>query len=144
VSSVLHSRAVSHRRVDGVTGETSVPADGHTPSLWPRRIIALCLDWAVASGISAGFFDFDAMATLAAFVVIRVILTATLGSSIGQRLMGLGVRRVDGRTPSLPQAVVRTLAVCLVIPTGITSREDGRGLHDVWAGTRTIRLGSAA
>lgn len=119
--------------------ETPIPA-GEQPS-WARRAVALCVDWALSSAISAGFFDFDALATLAIFVVSRVLLTATLGSSFGQRLLGLGVRRLDGRVPSILQALVRTLALCLVIPVGITSRIDGRGMHDQWAGTRLLRLG---
>jgi uncharacterized RDD family membrane protein YckC len=98
------------------------------------------VDWALASGISAGFFDFAPMATLAVFAVMRVLLTATLGSSIGQRLLGLGVRRDDGRIPSVLQALARTVALCLVVPVGITTR-DGRGMHDVWARTRLVRLG---
>jgi uncharacterized RDD family membrane protein YckC len=67
-------------------------------------------------------------------------MSATLGSSFGQRLTGLGLRRLDGRPPTLGQALVRTLALCLIVPVGITSRVDGRGMHDTWAGTRLIRL----
>jgi uncharacterized RDD family membrane protein YckC len=124
-----------------VPNETSVPPRGQAASLWGRRIIAICLDWAIASAISAGFFDFDSMVTLGLFVLERVLLTATLGSSFGQRVVGLGVRRLDGRVPSILQALLRTAALCLVVPVGVTSREDGRGLHDVWAGTQLVRLG---
>jgi uncharacterized RDD family membrane protein YckC len=129
--------------VSAVTDETRVPPAGHPDSLWGRRILALCIDWALSSAVSAGFFDFDPMATLAVFIVERVLLTATLGSSFGQRLVGLGIRRLDGRVPSIAQALVRTLALCLLVPVGITSREDGRGMHDVWARTRIIRLGGS-
>lgn len=129
-----------------MTDETRVPPAGNaaTSSLWGRRILALVIDWALASAISAGFFDWDPMVTLLIFVLERVLLTFTLGSSFGQRIAGLGVRRLDGRVPSILQALVRTLALCLVVPAGVTSREDGRGLHDVWAGTRLIRLGTTA
>lgn len=95
----------------------------------------------MATAISAGFFRFDPIATLAIFVVQVSLLSATLGSSFGQRLTGMGVRRGDGRQPTLGQALVRTLALCLIIPVGITSREDGRGMHDIWAGTHLVRLG---
>ena len=128
-----------------MTDETRVPPAGNAAptSLWGRRALALCIDWALASAISAGFFDWEPMVTLLIFVVERVLLTATLGSSFGQRIVGLGVRRLDERVPSLLQALVRTLALCLIVPVGVTSREDGRGLHDVWAGTRLIRLGAS-
>ena len=95
----------------------------------------------MASAISAGFFDLAPMATLGVFAAIRVILTATLGSSFGQRVVGIGVRRLDGRIPSILQAIARTIGLCLLVPAVVTVREDGRGLHDVWAGTRLIRLG---
>lgn len=95
----------------------------------------------MASAISAGFFRFDPVATLAIFVVQVVLLTATLGSSFGQRVTGMGVRRLDGRLPSIGQSLVRTLGLCLIIPVGVTSRDDRRGMHDIWAGTRLVRLG---
>lgn len=127
-----------------MTDETRVPPGEQAASLWGRRLIAVCLDWAIASAISAGFFDFHSLVTLGLFALERVLLTATLGSSFGQRVVGLGVRRLDGRVPSILQAVLRTAALCLIVPVGVTSREDGRGLHDVWAGTRLIRLGQPA
>jgi uncharacterized RDD family membrane protein YckC len=123
-----------------VTDETPVPPDGHPSSLWGRRFLGLLIDWGVATAISAGFFSFDPIATLVIFVIEVAILSATLGSSFGQRLAGMGVRRLDGRLPTLAQAIVRTLALCLVVPVGVVSRTDGRGMHDIWAGTRLIRL----
>ena len=54
------------------SGETQGPDRLGLPSSGPgsrasigRRLVALCLDWAVASGISYGFFAYDAGATLA-------------------------------------------------------------------------------
>ncbi|MFV0425778.1 MAG: RDD family protein [Beutenbergiaceae bacterium] len=121
--------------------ETDVPSAPHPRSLLLRRIIALCIDWALASAVSAGFFDYHPMATLAVFFGMRVILSATLGSSFGQRICGIGIRRATGGIPSIAQALIRTVALCLVVPVGVTSRSDGRGLHDVWAGTHLERLG---
>lgn len=123
-----------------MTDETPVPPDGHPSTLWGRRFLGLLIDWGVATAISAGFFAFDPLATLVIFVLEVAIMSATLGSSFGQRLTGLGLRRLDGRPPTLGQALVRTLALCLIVPVGITSRVDGRGMHDTWAGTRLIRL----
>ncbi|GAB2601813.1 RDD family protein [Pseudactinotalea suaedae] len=127
-----------------VTDETPVPPAGHPSSLWGRRALGLALDWGVALAISAGFFQLDPIATLLIFIGQRTLLTATLGSSFGQRLAGMGVRRVDGRPASLLQALVRTLALCLIVPVGISSRQDGRGMHDIWAGTELVRLGERA
>ncbi|WP_156250447.1 RDD family protein [Pseudactinotalea terrae] len=123
-----------------MTDETPVPPDGHPNTLGGRRFLGLLIDWGVATAISAGFFAFDPLATLVIFVLEVAIMSATLGSSFGQRLTGLGLRRLDGRPPTLGQALVRTLALCLIVPVGITSRVDGRGMHDTWAGTRLIRL----
>ena len=59
------------------------------------------------------------------------------GSTLGHRLFGLQVWKVrEGAFPL--QVVIRTLLLCLVLPAVLTSR-DGRGFHDVAAGTRIVR-----
>ena len=128
--------------MDAVTAPTP-DRTGHDP-LVLRRVIALCIDWAVALAISGGFFDLHSLATLGIFAVMTFLLVMTLGSTIGHRLLGLVVvRYADGRTPPSPlQALIRTVALCLVVPVGITDGES-RGMHDVWAGTR-IQLRKAA
>lgn len=103
-----------------------------------RRIGALMIDWLLASLISAGFFGYDPMATLAVFAVMTVLLVGTLGSTIGHRVCGIGVRRLDGDLPGLLRALVRTIGLCLVIPAVVWG-PDGRGLHDRWAGTDVVR-----
>lgn len=122
---------------------TRAAADENRPaSLLGRRIIALCVDWAIASAISAGFFDFDSMATLGVFAAMTFLLVMTVGATIGHRLLGLRVYRMDdGAAPPRPlQALLRTLGVCLVIPAVVWG-SDGRGLHDMWAGTQIDRWG---
>lgn len=101
-----------------------------------RRIIALCVDWAIASAISAGFFNFNSMATLGVFAVMTLLLVMSLGATIGHRICGLRIYRIaDGGAPPRPlQALVRTVSLCLVIPAVVWG-SDGRGMHDVWAGT---------
>lgn len=101
-----------------------------------RRLLALIVDWVIASLISAGFFDYHPMATLGVFAGITIIMLATLGASPGHRLLGLRVYRIaSGTSPiGLLQAVLRTLAVCLVLPPLVVG-PDGRGMHDAWAGT---------
>lgn len=83
------------------------------------------------------------MATLAVFAGMTFLLVTTLGATIGHRLLGLRIHRMaDGATPPRPlQALVRTVALCLVVPVGIWDT-DGRGMHDVWAGTRIASWGA--
>lgn len=111
---------------------------------WGRRLGALAVDWGIAVAISAGFFDYAALATTAAFAVMTLLLVGTIGCTIGHRIFGLRVYRiVDGGSPPLPlQTLVRTLLLCLALPAVIPGA-DGRGLHDIAAGTRIGRFGAA-
>lgn len=105
-----------------------------------RRVLALCLDWAVCLLISAAFFGGDPTATLAVFAVENVLLVATIGHTLGHRVLGIHVRRASGAAPvGLARAALRTLLVCLVIPAVVWDG-DGRGLHDRSAGTLIVRL----
>ena len=75
---------------------------------------------------------------MAVFLVEASVLTPLLGGSFGQLLTRVAVVRVDGKPLNLLLAVARTLLICLVIPPLIFNR-DQRGLHDLVAGTVTIR-----
>ena len=66
-----------------------------------------------------------------------LLLALTGGATIGHRLFGLQVWKVRPGAFAL-QVVIRTLLLCLVLPAVLTSR-DGRGFHDVAAGTRIVR-----
>lgn len=123
---------------DTTTGEAGSESNG----LLLRRVIALTVDWAIATAISAGFFDFNSWATLAVFAGMTLIMLMTAGATLGHRLASLRVYRwADGASPPYPhQALIRTLALCLVIPAVVWDRS-GRGLHDVWAGTVMDRWG---
>jgi len=103
-----------------------------------RRVIALAVDWAIAMAISAGFLDNHPLATLGVFAVMTWLLLATRGATIGHTLVGLQVRTVDGGPVSPLQALIRTASLCVVIPAVVWGL-DGRGLHDVWAGTTIVR-----
>jgi uncharacterized RDD family membrane protein YckC len=105
-----------------------------------RRVVALLVDWAVASLISAGFFGYDPMATLAVFGIMTALLMGTLGATIGHRVCGLVVRTPEGGAPGPVRGLVRTVGLCLVIPAVVWG-PDGRGLHDRWAGTDIVRAG---
>ncbi|UNX53446.1 RDD family protein [Georgenia sp. TF02-10] len=119
----------------------TVPAPSAAPPVAPlgRRVLALFLDWGIASAISAGFFGFDERATLAVFALETWLMLSTLGASIGHAVCGLAVRTLDGRRPGPWRALVRTVALCLVIPAVVWG-PGGRGLHDMWAGTTITRV----
>lgn len=132
-----------------------------------RRAVALVVDWAVASLISAAFFGYEALATLAVFGLSTALLVGTAGFTIGHRVLGLQVVRfvelvtpadasarrgsggaaastdAGGATgvwgpPGLLLAIVRTALLCLVVPAVVWDG-NGRGLHDVAAGTVIVR-----
>ncbi|WP_230976620.1 RDD family protein [Georgenia wutianyii] len=103
-----------------------------------RRVVALAVDWAIANAISAGFLDNDPLATLGVFAVMTWLLLATRGATIGHTLLGLQVCTVDGGPVSPLQALIRTVSLCVVVPAVVWGL-DGRGLHEVWAGTTIVR-----
>jgi uncharacterized RDD family membrane protein YckC len=104
-----------------------------------RRIIAIMVDWAIASLISNFAFGGDPWATLAVFAAEQILLVGTLGYSIGHRVVGIHVVRLGGGTAGPLAAVVRALLLCLVIPAVIFD-PDHRGLHDKAMNTVLIRL----
>lgn len=104
-----------------------------------RRIAGLCIDWAAALAVSAGFFGGDPLVTLGVFALMTWLLVGTLGATIGHVVVGLGVRRGAGTPPGPLRALVRTVLLCLVIPAVVWG-PDGRGLHDVAAGTTITRI----
>lgn len=104
-----------------------------------RRIIAICIDWAVAMLISNAFFAGSSGATLAIFAAAQVLLIGTLGYSIGHRIAGIHVVSLRGGPAGLIAALVRTVLLCLVIPAVIFD-PDQRGLHDKAMHTVLVRL----
>lgn len=72
------------------------------------------------------------------YVIEATVLTALLGGSFGQLVLRVVVVRIDGKAVNLLQALLRTVLICLVIPPLVFNR-DQRGLHDLAAGTITLR-----
>lgn len=113
---------------------------------WGRRFLALAIDWIVAlfsgalvtgttwSGPDAS----NPFVTLGVFVVEVGLLTGLLGYTIGKRLAGLRVEGPDGGRIGVPRALLRTALLALVIPAIVTN-DEGRGLHDIAAGSRVVR-----
>ncbi|MER5638564.1 RDD family protein [Kitasatospora sp. NPDC002227] len=109
-----------------------------------RRIGALFVDgWLcslVAYGLLAHGNGGEAnLWTTPLFYVVTVLLMATTGTTVGKRLFGLRVVRLDGGRASIPQVLLRTLLLCLVVPALVWDR-DTRGLHDKAVGTVEVRI----
>lgn len=130
------------------SGSPSDTAPG-TLAGWGPRAVALVIDWVVANLIAFAIVrrpdvwqapvDGLDFLPLAAFGLEVWLLTAFLGASLGHRIRGLALVRVDGKQPvGLWRALIRTVLLLLVIPVFIISR-DRRGLHDRLAGTELVR-----
>lgn len=114
---------------------------------WGRRILALFVDWItclavveglVAVGVLSG--NPNGLGTLALFVLESALFTAVAGGSFGKLAARIRVVRHDGsgQPVSLLRALLRSVLVALLIPPLLTF--DGRGLHDLAAGTRTVQV----
>lgn len=115
---------------------------------WSRRFVALLIDWVACSliaialfyhphvGHPADVFSQPRVWTLLVFGVEDALLTALTGFTIGKRLLGLRVVRLDGRPVGL-RALPRTILLMLVVPALIMDR-DLRGLQDKAAGTVVV------
>ncbi len=121
-----------------------------------RRAIGLLIDWFLSMLISSAFFPLSVVAedgsgplipflngrpeaTLAIWAVQHLVLVATLGTTIGHRIVRLKVVRADGSPfVGVLRALGRTVLIALVIPALLTDR-DGVALHDSLMGTMLIR-----
>ena len=109
--------------------------------------MALFVDWVTCLAVVEGLVAVDvldgnpnSLGTLTLFVVESALFTAVAGGSFGKLATRLRVVRNDasGRPVSLLRALGRSVLVALLVPPLLTF--DGRGLHDVAAGTRTVSL----
>ena len=103
-----------------------------------RRVLALIVDWSLAMLVSQAFAGGDSTVTLIVFSANQWLLIATLGYSVGHRVLGLQVRRLDGKYVGLWRSLIRVGLILLVIPATIWDA-DNRGLHDKAAGTVLVR-----
>jgi uncharacterized RDD family membrane protein YckC len=103
-----------------------------------RRALALIIDWSLSMLVSQAFSNGDSTITLIVFAVSQLLLVATLGYSVGHRLLGLQVRRLDGKYVGLWRSLIRVGLILLVIPATIWD-VDNRGLQDKAAGTVLVR-----
>lgn len=139
------------RHPDRYPGERlGLPREG-TGALAPfgARLLAFTVD-ILASALVAGLINVwvsdpsAAERQAAAFAVLaveHVLLVALTGQTLGMRLMGLKVLRFKDitRPPGFLPALIRTVPLLLTLGlTGFFTKE-GRGLHDLAAGTVVIR-----
>lgn len=110
------------------------------------RLGALCIDWLIAIVIISpvtGHRPFtpgsNSPWVLVVFAAEYIVLVSLIGRTIGMRLCGIGIMRLDGRRVTFPWVVVRTVLLVLFVPAVIYDR-DRRGLHDKAAGSVVVRL----
>ena len=115
-----------------------------------RRILALVLDWAIATvlsftlfpqradGASASWTATDPFATLGIFAVVQVLFIVTAGGSIGHLVFGMRVVPLKPGWVGVVKPIARTVLLSLAIPAVIWDR-DQRGMHDRLVGTILVR-----
>jgi uncharacterized RDD family membrane protein YckC len=110
-----------------------------------RRFVAVFVDWTMcqliaylAFGVTVGQGSGGSWAPLLIFGVENLLLLSTLGSTFGQRLLGLRLVDLSGRPANVVQVALRTVLLCLAVPALIWDR-DQRGLHDKAAKTVLVR-----
>lgn len=107
-----------------------------------RRFVALLIDWLACVLIAQLFVSGqeNPVLPLIIFFVEVALLTALMGSSFGQRILGVRVVSLSTGRLDPMRSVLRTLLLCLVVPALVFDR-DQRGLHDKAADSVAVRMG---
>lgn len=112
-----------------------------------KRILALIFDWVAAilvvqvipNGPDYGTQS-NSLLTLLVFAIEVTLFTWMMGSSFGQRIVGLRVKDlIKDSNPTLVQSLIRTLLIVVLIPPLLADAE-GRGLHDRIAKTKITNV----
>jgi uncharacterized RDD family membrane protein YckC len=157
---------MSERRVDrrdvgswlsgpeSVTGREGYPGENlGRPESGPgsigrpgRRFLGLVIDWVLCLLIARGFAGPEALEPngslipVLVLVIENILLVGTAGATLGQRLVGLRVERVDGSRAGLGAAAIRSVLLGLALPAiTLVWNRDYRGLHELAAGTVVTR-----
>jgi uncharacterized RDD family membrane protein YckC len=112
----------------------------------PRRLLALLIDWLLCMVIAHWVTHSHSwiggrmqLWTTVVFAVESYLLTATIGCTVGKRLVGIRVIRTGGGLVGFGWALVRTAILLTAIPPLLTDR-DLRGMHDRASDTMVVRL----
>jgi uncharacterized RDD family membrane protein YckC len=103
-----------------------------------RRLAALLIDWLLSTVIAVAILHSQYW-TIVIFAAEVYLLTALTGVTVGKRLVGIRVVRLDGKPVGLLWALVRTLLLLTVVAPLVTDG-DLRGLHDRASDTVVIRI----
>ncbi len=124
-----------------------LPADGPgSVATIGARIGAFVIDAIVANLVAYFPYVFGArysqnergFAILGAFLLIELVFDAAYGQTVGKKLLGIRVIRVDGDgLASLPWLLLRTVLLGVLVPAVVWDR-DRRGLHDKASGTVVV------
>lgn len=148
---------VSASSVGGASGRQAypgekfgLPKDGaRSVASMGRQALALLIDWFLCMLVAFAAVQPRNLApatissiqywTLAIFAIETYVLTALTGLTLGKRLVGIRVARLDGKPVGFAWSAVRTVLLLAVIPPLVTDR-DLRGLHDRAANTIVVRM----
>jgi uncharacterized RDD family membrane protein YckC len=123
---------------------------GFETASWGRRILALFVDWVASTLVVIAVIGLDdygdtgnasGFAVLGVFVLESALGTALVGGSFGQLATRLRVVPADGSHHNVDplRALARQVLIALVLPP-LVYRADGRGLHDIAAGSATVTI----
>jgi len=102
-----------------------------------RRLGALLIDWLACEAIAWAAFH-NQYLTIAVFAAEVWVLTALTGFTVGKRLLGVRVARLDGKPVGFVWSFLRTLLFLAVVPPLVFDL-DLRGLHDKASNTVVVR-----
>lgn len=112
-----------------------------------RRLLALLIDWIIASVIAALAFGISyppsgprqGFIVQGTFIVLVGLTVGLLGVSVGKRIVRLAVINPDGAPIGWWRGLLRTALLSLVVPA-VVQTKDGRGLHDLAVGSKVIAV----
>jgi uncharacterized RDD family membrane protein YckC len=108
-----------------------------------RRVGAIFIDWFACTFIVLALIRPNpadvGLWTLLIFAAQDFVLTSLTGLTLGKRLLGIRVVRLDGRWIGPLWGLVRTVLILLIVPA-LFMNADQRGLQDRAANTAVVRI----